>query len=66
MNVNFNLNNIQLGDRVEHIKELGIYGTIVQIDPYESEVTTCKVVWNDSIDGYEDIQWTNKLQKVVV
>ena len=50
----------KIGDRVEHVKEPGIEGTIVQIDPYEDDVTTCRVIWDDG-DGYEDIQWTNKL-----
>ena len=54
-----------IGDRVEHYKELGFPGVIVQIDPYEicgfpSDVTTCQVLWDDS--DTPDIQWTNKLR----
>ena len=47
---------LQPGDRVEHIKDSGIKGTIIKIDfdsyPfYEYGVTTCEVQWDDFING---------------
>ncbi|MFN6572344.1 hypothetical protein [Dendronalium sp. ChiSLP03b] len=58
---------LQIGDRVEHVKETGYPGTVTEIDfdcyPFfEYGVTTCIVVWDDASDP--DIQWTNKLYKV--
>lgn len=64
---------LKAGDRVAHIKEPHLPGTVVSIDldcyPLEVYgVTTCRVFWDDE-EGYQseddaDIQWTNKLVKV--
>lgn len=60
---------LQVGDKVELIKEPEEYGTVISIDfnsyPfYEYGVTTCEVQWEDNPKGQLDIQWTNKLVKV--
>ena len=53
---------LQVGDRVNHVKDYSWSGVIVHIDGNLIEaygVTTCNVKW----DGIEDldIQWSNKL-----
>ena len=53
---------LQVGDRVNHVKDYSWCGSIVHIDGNlieEYGVTTCNVKWDDSEDL--DIQWTNKL-----
>lgn len=58
---------LQVGDRVNHIKETDeIIGTILQIDwnliHLGYGVTTCSVLWNDCTEA--ETAWTNKLVKV--
>lgn len=64
---------LQKGDRVCHIKEPEISGTILEIDLdcyplHEYGVTTARVRWDDDEGEYPlseyDIQWTNKLMKI--
>lgn len=61
---------LKAGDRVEHIKEPGFPGTVIEIDLdcyplHVYGVTTCCVRWDDAEEGEEDaINWTNKLAKV--
>jgi len=54
----------QVGDRVEHVKDLGTEGTIIEVDINLIEagwgVTTVRVSWDDG-DPDGDIIWTNKL-----
>ena len=56
---------LQVGDRVEHVGDIGLPGTVTHIDSNLIElgygVTTCCVVWDDGDGEYEDVQWTNKL-----
>ena len=52
---------VKVGDRVQHVKDIGIMGTVLHIDDNLIGVTTCEILWDDSIDGATDIQWTNKL-----
>ena len=63
---------LQKGDRIEHIKEPGLTGRIMEIDLdcyplYEYGVTTARIQWDDyeytSSDQW-DIQWSNKLIKI--
>lgn len=58
---------LHVGDTVEHVKEIGVRGKVVQIDAnlIPRGVTTCQVLWDDAKDGETDIQWTNKLYKIV-
>lgn len=57
------------GDRVTHIKEGDVLGTVVSVDDENNYffenygVTTCKVVWDDC-PNIQDVQWTSKLLKV--
>ena len=55
---------MKVGDKVYHVKEIGIVGEILSIDDAcgENDITTCTVMWEDSDEP--DIQWTNKLVKV--
>jgi len=56
-------------DRVEHVGDAGIAGTVVHIDENLIEshgITTCSVRWDDAEDDFIDIQWTDKLQLVEV
>ena len=60
---------LKLHDRVEHVGDIGIAGTVVHIDENLIEshgITTCSVRWDDAEDDFIDIQWTDKLQLVEV
>lgn len=54
----------RVGDRVEHVKDPGVGGTIIEVDINLIEagwgVTTVRVSWDDG-DPDGDIIWTNKL-----
>lgn len=61
---------LQVGDRVELKREPGNIGTIKKIDfdsyPFWNYgETTCVIQWDDNQEGDLDIQWTNKLYKVI-
>ena len=60
--------NLKVGDRVELIKEPGLYGVVTQIDQnlldLDYTATTCRVVWDGCKDDEFDIQWTNKLERL--
>lgn len=57
---------LQIGDKVQHVKDPGEWGKIASIDwnliHAGYGVTTCGVIWDGG--DVEDIQWTNKLEKV--
>lgn len=60
---------MQVGDRVEHIKDPSWQGKITHIDwnliHLGYETSTCLVIWDDIPDDTEgDIQWLNKLAKI--
>ena len=58
---------LQIGDRVEHVKDSSWVGTITQIDANliaTYGVTTCRVQFDDSPPGKTDIFWTNRLRKL--
>ena len=54
----------RVGDRVEHVKDVGIGGTITEVDMNLIEAggggTTVRVVWDDG-EPSGDVTWTNKL-----
>lgn len=54
-----------IGDRVYHIKDSSLVGVVTAIDSDFDlgGITTCEVLWDDSLVDLTDVQWTNKLQK---
>lgn len=55
---------LKKSDRVVHIKDNSLFGTVVEVDNNLRDITTCKVIWDDDKEQEPDIQWTNKLIKI--
>ena len=51
---------VKVGDRVSHIGDGVVLGTVTHVDTNLKHITTCNVIWDDQPDEV-DIQWTNKL-----
>lgn len=56
---------LKVGDRVDHVKDIGFPGTVISIDWNLVDcgygVTTVEVVWDDADTGVIDVVWSNKL-----
>jgi hypothetical protein len=50
-------------DRVEHVNAVGCYGTVKHVDRNIPDPNTVTVSWDDCPKD-DDIQWSNKLNKV--
>jgi hypothetical protein len=55
---------LAVGCRVDHRREAGAPGTIRRIDCNLPDITTCDVEWDDC-PGRTDVQWTNKIVRLV-
>ena len=51
---------LKIGSRVYHEKDdPSSQGIVISIDTNLSDITTCRVLWDDT--HTPDVQWTNKL-----